>query len=113
MVGPSSYVYLDASRPVPGASCTADGGCQFTPYPNAGGCSAYDSYFMGWRTVTGYVGVPSAAEVQAEYVRRNVSYLVGDEDTLANAEGTNMDTSCEADSRAWTGSPARSASGMR
>ena len=98
-VGPSSYVYLDANRPVPGADCTTTGGCQFGPPPNVGGCSDYDSYSYGLQGRSGYVGVPSVAEIQTQYVQRHVTYVVGDGDTLANAAGTDLDTSCEANTQ--------------
>ena len=82
VLSPSSYVYLDSSRP----DSTAD-------------CNDYDSYPYGLENRTGYVAVPSTPTIQQQYVSRAVSYMVGSEDTLANAAGTNLDTSCEANAQ--------------
>ena len=95
-VGPSTYLYLDANRPASGATCATSGGCQFSPPSNVGACSEYDSYAYGLENRSGYVGIPTTAEIQAEYVQRDVTYVVGDADTLANSAGTDLDTSCEA-----------------
>jgi hypothetical protein len=101
VVAPSSYVYLDATRPAQNASCSTDGGCTapFVPFWDAASCSDYDSYYYGLENRTGYVGIPSSTEARAEFVDRDVTYLVGDEDTLANAAGTDLDTSCEANAQ--------------
>jgi pimeloyl-ACP methyl ester carboxylesterase len=101
VLSPSSYVYLDATRPALGATCSVDGGCDapFAPLSNEAGCSDYDSYYYGLENRSGYVAVPSATQVQTQFVARKVAYMVGDEDTLANAAGTHMDTSCEANAQ--------------
>ena len=78
VLSPSSYVWRDATRP----SSTA-------------GCSNYDDYYYGLENRSGYVAVPSADQIVDEFVGRDVAYLVGSEDTLANA-GTDLDTSCGA-----------------
>jgi poly(3-hydroxybutyrate) depolymerase len=101
VLSPSSYVYLDANRLAGGASCSAEGGCTgpFTPYWDASSCSDYDQYYYGLEGRTGYVAVPSASALQAHYVARDVTLSVGAEDTLANAAGTDLDTSCGADAQ--------------
>ncbi len=100
VVGPSSYVYLDADRPAVDTTCSAEG-CtgSFTPYWDASSCSSYDQYYYGIEGRSGYVGVPSAATLQAQYVARDVTIAVGSEDTLANAAGTGLDTSCGANAQ--------------
>ncbi len=82
VLSPSSYAYLDSNRPRGGA-----------------GCAAYDEYPYGLEDRDGYVGIPSVTEIKTQYVARSVAYLVGDSDTLANAAGTGMDTSCEANAQ--------------
>lgn len=81
-ISPSSYLWLDSSRP---ASTT--------------GCAYFDDYPFGMELRSGYVGVPSEQTIIAQTIARNVTYLVGGEDTLANAAGTDMDTSCEANAQ--------------
>ena len=80
VLSPSSYAYLDGNRP-------------------HGGCAAYDEYPYGLEDRAGYVAIPPVAQLQTQYVARSVAYLVGDTDTLANAAGTGMDTSCEANAQ--------------
>jgi hypothetical protein len=101
VVAPSSYVYLDADRLSEGATCSAEGGCTgpFVPYWDASSCSDYDQYHYGLEGRTGYVAVPGVSALQAQYVARRVTLTVGDQDTLANAAGTDLDTSCEADAQ--------------
>jgi poly(3-hydroxybutyrate) depolymerase len=101
VLSPSSYAYLDPDRLADGATCSAEGGCSgaFTPYWDASSCSAYDQYPYGLEGRSGYVAVPSAHDLEAHYVARDVTLTVGSEDTLANAAGTDMDTSCEANAQ--------------
>lgn len=101
VLSPSSYAWLDPTRPAQGATCSADGGCSapFSPYWDAAQCSDYDSYYYGLENRSGYVALPSLSALQAQYVARDVTYLVGSEDTLANAAGTDLDTSCEANAQ--------------
>jgi hypothetical protein len=82
VLSPSSYAWLDANRPV-----------------STEGCAGYDDYFYGLENRTGYVGEPPSDSIRSRYVARAVSYFVGDQDTLPNAEGTNMDTSCGANAQ--------------
>lgn len=101
VLSPSSYVYLDGDRLAEGASCSAQGGCTgpFTPFWNASSCPGYDQYRYGPEGRTGYVAVPTASALQTQYASRDVTLAVGDQDTLANAAGTDLDTSCEADAQ--------------
>jgi hypothetical protein len=101
VLSPSSYAYLDPDRLSEDATCSAEGGCTgaFTPYWDASSCSDYDQYHYGLEGRSGYVAVPSVSALQAQYVARDVTLSVGDQDTLANAAGTDMDTSCEANAQ--------------
>ena len=82
VLSPSSYVYLDANRPAA-----------------TEGCADYDAYYYGLQDRTGYVALPGESAIQEKFVARDVAYLVGSEDTLANAAGTGLDTSCEANAQ--------------
>jgi hypothetical protein len=82
VLSPSSYAWLDSTRP---------GSTQ--------GCAGYDDYYYGLENRSGYVGELPSDTIRSRYVGRAVSYFVGDQDTLANAEGTNMDTSCQANAQ--------------
>jgi pimeloyl-ACP methyl ester carboxylesterase len=82
VLSPSSYVYMDANRPAPTA-----------------GCADYDDYYYGLENRSGYVGIPSVQTIRQQYVARDLVYFVGSEDTLANAAGTDLDTSCEANTQ--------------
>ncbi len=100
-LSPSSYVYLDPDRLSSGSLCQASGGCEgtFVPYYDAAHCPGYDDYHYGLENRTGYVAIPSADDLRAQYLSRDVTYMVGDGDVLANAAGTGMDTSCEANAQ--------------
>ena len=82
VLAPSSFAYLDANRPASTANC-----------------SGFNDYHYGLDNRTGYVAHASAAAIQQQYLARNVSYFVGSEDTLANAQGTDLDTSCAANAQ--------------
>ena len=81
VVSPSSYVWLDSTRPA-----------------STAGCAGYDDYYYGLANRSGYAAIPSADQIADELVARDVTYLVGADDVLANA-GTGMDTSCGANAQ--------------
>jgi hypothetical protein len=82
VVSPSSYVWLDSTRP-----------------QTTAGCSGYDDYYYGLQHRTGYVAIPSAEQIADELVARDVTYLVGSEDTLASQGTSGLDTSCGANAQ--------------
>jgi poly(3-hydroxybutyrate) depolymerase len=82
VVSPSTYVWLDSTRPA-----------------STAGCSGYDDYYYGLQNRTGYVAIPSAEQIVDELVARDVAYLVGSEDTLANEGESGLDTSCGANAQ--------------
>jgi len=95
VANPSSYLYLDEARAVD-SPCSA-GGCFASPYVDNASCSAYDQFPYGLENPYGYaVGTASPA---ATLVSRDVIFLAGDLDVLANAAGTDMDTSCSANAQ--------------
>jgi len=71
---PSSYFYFTDWRPVPQRDC-----------------SDFDSWRYGLRGAPRYVS-GSAAQLEARYVRRHVTYLMGTADTNPNEE--DLDRSC-------------------
>lgn len=86
VANPSSYAYFDAQRPVAGGG--------FAPYV-AGGCPGFDDWKYGLRNLPPYApGVP-AAGLEARYVSRRVTYLLGQEDTNPNHPA--LDKSCAAE----------------
>jgi hypothetical protein len=78
-ISPSSYVWPDATRPNP-----------------TSGCAGYDNYYYGLQNRSGYVALPTQAEIVQNMSSRDLAMFVGGEDTLANAGDSNMDTSCGA-----------------
>src|SRR5258708_29253404 len=76
---PSSYAYLDASRP---------------PAPEAAAaCDAYDNWPYGLKALKGYAAQLSGEQLIKQYVSRPVMYLLGELDTLPLA---GFDSSCPA-----------------
>jgi len=99
---PASYLYLDDARPGPTLTCAADGRCEgsFTsPYVGVSGCAGYDGYPYGAAAPFGAAALKTAAELKATLLSRSLELFVGDLDTLANSEGTDLDTGCEANAQ--------------
>lgn len=84
VLNPSSYLYLDATRLQPGATCSEKGGCtgQFIAYPESQKCPGYDRWRYGLEKRTGYNASLSDDELRTQLVARDVTYLVGEFDTL-------------------------------
>jgi pimeloyl-ACP methyl ester carboxylesterase len=90
VINPSSYLYLDASRPGLGS----DGG--FAPPAPAllKACPEYNEYKYGLERPNPYLARRSMEEAKARYGRREVVYLLGEADDDPNDE--NLDRSCAA-----------------
>jgi hypothetical protein len=82
-----SYTYLDEYRPD-----LRDSTYNTRFIPNTT-CS-YNSYKYGLENLNNYMNNTPVASLKTQYVARNVSYLLGDQDTLRS--GT-FDASCQAD----------------
>jgi pimeloyl-ACP methyl ester carboxylesterase len=107
VANPSSYPYLDGTRPTPSAlpaniSASAPGfrppppanpPPPFTPFADAGNCTAYDDWPYGLKNRRGYVGRLSANEVMARAASGSVTYLLGESDILPSGI---FDVSCPA-----------------
>ncbi|MGH8616316.1 MAG: alpha/beta fold hydrolase [Burkholderiales bacterium] len=77
VASPSSYAYLDASRPV----------------PDTAGCTGYNRWPYGLQGRRGYAARLTDSQLRKQFLARPVSYLVGALDTQPNYQ---MDTSCPA-----------------
>jgi len=85
---PSSYVYFDATRP------TERGG--FAPFDPAR-CANFDDWKYGMQARPPYVNDRSVAQLEAAYVHRNVTYLVGGNDD--DPRQAALDRSCPAEAQ--------------
>jgi hypothetical protein len=78
VANPSSYVYLDASRPVAGADEE---------------CPAYNQYKYGLENLTGYLEGTGAEVIREQFPKRDVTYLVGELDVNQDPD---LDRTCPA-----------------
>ena len=93
VANPSTYLYVTDDRAV--ASST------FAPF-DAGSCPTFNRWNYGMQTeVPPYVSSQrSAAQWEADYLKRDVVYLLGTEDDAADADG--LDRSCGAEAQGPT-----------
>lgn len=85
VANPSSYVYLDGSRPGLDAGQTA----------MRAACPGYDDWKYGLRNLPSYLEASGgAAGVRARYEHRDVVYLAGERDS--DPQHANLDSSCAA-----------------
>ena len=89
VANPSSYAYLDATRPAPGAN----GATEFRPFGDRRNCTTYDGWPYGIQNRTGYTSRLDDAALKKQLVARPTTYLVGELDTLPLA---GFDSSCPA-----------------
>jgi pimeloyl-ACP methyl ester carboxylesterase len=89
VANPSSYLYFSAERPV------ADG--RFAPPPEAAACPRYDQWKYGWTGASAYALQLSRAEYENRYVKRDVVYLLGADDT--DPKFPSLDKSCAAETQ--------------
>lgn len=104
---PSSYTYVDGLRPTqtalpPNVSAAAPGFIPpvspkappaFVLFSDAGNCGGYDVWPYGLRNRVGFASRLSESELQAQLVKRPVTYLLGEADILPLGV---FDTSCPA-----------------
>lgn len=107
VANPSSYPYLDATRPtlsaLPGnVSATAPGfhppppanpPPPFVAFADAQNCTGFDDWPYGLRNRRGYVGRLTTEEIKARAASRSIAYVLGDSDILASGV---FDASCPA-----------------
>ncbi len=99
VANPSSYVYMNELRMRQGGTCTERGDCNgtFTKYWDSGNCTTYDDYRYGLEKLTGYAAQVPATQIREQFVRRKVTYLVGELDT--RTDDPNLDKSCPANAQ--------------
>jgi hypothetical protein len=85
VANPSSYAYLDATRPA------GDG--VFKPYADAQSCAKYDNWPYGLKGRSGYTAKLSDEQLVSQLKSRPVTYLVGEIDILPLG---GFDSSCPA-----------------
>ena len=84
VANPSSYVYFSEDRPVSSGA--------FAPY--SGPCKSFNRWKYGLQAPPPYVG-QAAADIEENYSRRDVIYLLGTADT--DPHHPDLDVSCEAE----------------
>jgi len=89
VANPSSYAYLDATRPATGSN----GSTEFRPFGDGRNCTTYDRWPYGLQNRTGYASRSSDDQLKKQLVGRPTTYLVGEYDTLPLA---GFDGSCPA-----------------
>ncbi len=86
VANPSSYAYLDATRP------SADGP-DFRPFGDARNCTTYDKWPYGLENRTGYTAKLTDDQLKKQLAARPVTYLLGEIDILPLG---GFDSSCPA-----------------
>jgi pimeloyl-ACP methyl ester carboxylesterase len=89
VANPSSYAYLDATRPIIGAN----GVTRFSPFDDARNCTTYDRWPYGLGSRSGYAARLTDEQLRKQLAARTTTYLVGEYDTLPLA---GFDGSCPA-----------------
>jgi hypothetical protein len=85
VANPSTYLYFDDRR------VSADG--RLAIFPRAA-CPSFNRYKYGLEDANEYVGSPNGLDLARRYARRDVTYLLGGEDTDPRAPY--LDTTCAA-----------------
>ena len=89
VANPSSYAYLDPTRPSP----SANGATEFRPFGDGRNCTTYDRWPYGIQARSGYASRLGDDVLRKQLVARPTTYLVGELDTLPLA---GFDSSCPA-----------------
>lgn len=82
IANPSSYAYFDAQRPVPALIA---------------GCPGFNDWKYGLLKLPAYAHGQTAASLELRYVQRNITYLLGQQDTDPNHPA--LDKRCEAETQ--------------
>jgi hypothetical protein len=85
VANPSSYLYLDNRRPVLGS-------LDRFAVPDASDCPEYDDFGYGLLHLNAYLAATPLAEIVPRFLGREVTYLIGGNDTLTE----DLDMGCEA-----------------
>jgi pimeloyl-ACP methyl ester carboxylesterase len=82
IANPSSYAYFDATRPLP---------------VDAASCPTFDTWKYGLNKLPAYAGKETPTELEAAYVKRDITYLLGELDT--DPEHPALDKDCGAEAQ--------------
>ncbi|MBA1428301.1 alpha/beta hydrolase [Pseudomonas orientalis] len=82
VANPSSYAYFSPQRPVPF---------------DAASCPSFNDWKYGMQHLPDYVGDQGAQQLEQAYVSRDITYLLGQQDTDPNHPA--LDKSCEAETQ--------------
>ena len=82
VANPSSYAYYTPQRPVPF---------------DAASCPGFNDWKYGMQNLPDYVGHQGAQQLEQAYVSRDITYLLGQQDTDPNHPA--LDKSCEAETQ--------------
>jgi len=82
VANPSSYAYFSPQRPVPF---------------DAASCPGFNDWKYGMQKLPNYVGHQGAQQLEQTYVSRDITYLLGQQDTDPNHPA--LDKSCEAETQ--------------
>ncbi|MEN5147918.1 alpha/beta hydrolase [Pseudomonas orientalis] len=82
VANPSSYAYFSPQRPVPF---------------DAASCPGFNDWKYGMQNLPNYVGHQGAQQLEQAYVSRDITYLLGQQDTDPNHPA--LDKSCEAETQ--------------
>lgn len=99
VANPSSYMYMNDQRLRVGATCSERGECTgaFSAYWDARNCTTFNRYRYGLEALAGYGAGAEPAAVREQFIKRNVTYLVGELDT--KTDDPNLDRSCPANAQ--------------
>ena len=86
VANPSSYAYLDPTRPTGEAT-------EFRPFGDRANCTTFDRWPYGLQNRTGYASKSADEQLRRQAATRATSYLLGQLDTLPLA---GFDSSCPA-----------------
>jgi hypothetical protein len=89
---PSSYAYLDPSRPAPAVAPDA-AAAEFLNFSDARNCTTYDDWPYGLEKRTGYSARLTGDQLRKQIAARPVTYLLGEIDILPLG---GFDSSCPA-----------------
>jgi hypothetical protein len=87
IANPSSYLYFDAQRRVPGTIS------QFS-LPDSSACPEYNKYKYGLEELNSYMAAVGTPEILNRYPHKEIAYLQGGEDN--DPEAYLLDRTCEA-----------------
>jgi len=74
---PSSYAYLDLTRPAPGGVAS-----EFLDFSDARNCTTFDNWPYGLQNRTGYAAQLTGDQLKKQLAARPVTYLLGEIDIL-------------------------------